>query len=71
MIRCQKCSGKTVTVEARVHLAIGDNTMSTITDVGHCIKCNIQTMAFQCKIEPLQKQIPKGTSSDMEVQGNA
>ena len=52
-MRCQKCHKKTMPIEGRVMMQIGDTTFSTITEVGHCGFCNIQTVQFQCKIEPL------------------
>jgi len=72
MIRCQKCGRKTNPTEARVHVAIGETTISTITEVGDCPKCNIKTVGIHCRIEPIT--IPAASEAaveGMEVKGNA
>jgi len=70
-MRCHKCGKKTVPMEARVHMAFGDTTVSAITEVGHCDKCNIQSMQFHTRIEPLVKPVQESEVAEMEARGNA
>lgn len=65
-MRCNKCGGKIVTIDGRVSVQVGDSSFTTITDVGHCNLCNVQTIKFQYKIEPLMQIAAKKDFIDRE-----
>lgn len=71
-MRCHKCGGETIPINARVSVTLGDSSLTTISEARHCNKCGENQMQFQFKIEPmgLPAQQKIGVAS-MEVKGNA
>lgn len=73
-MRCHKCGGKTVPREASVEVRFGDTMLTTITEVGHCSRCNVQTMRLECRIVPIggnPEQPVENKMAGIEAKGHA
>jgi hypothetical protein len=59
-------------VEAEVTIRVNETMFRTITEVGNCQKCKVQTVGIRCDLKPIVVPVPdqKPFDSDPTIEGH-
>ena len=53
-MKCPKCRQKTVSIEGRVEITIGEIVLSCVSDAWRCDPCDINLAQLQVRVQPVK-----------------